>query len=145
MYNTKTSFLCDKNHSKRMLFLVLAYENHTCTWIGMLLWQATVWTESKLTAVNLFFVRTVDKFQIPEYSEVQIFPKGPVTMLILPPTWNAWDCSCQITAAQFWPVTEAEQSSLNNISEYRNHPRTTPIVHYASFGNHWGNTFDQKF
>ena len=36
-------------------------------------WWCTVLTESKLTAVNWFFVRTVDKFQIPEYTKVSIF------------------------------------------------------------------------
>ena len=48
--------------------------------------ENTVRTESKFPSGNLFFVITVEKFQIPEYTTVAILPQAPVTMLILPLT-----------------------------------------------------------
>ena len=43
-----------------------------------------------------------------------------------------------MTASKFWHVTEAEESYFNNISQYQDHPKTTPTawtVHYTFFGN----------
>ena len=40
-----------------------------------------------------------------------------------------------MTASKFWVVTNPVQSSSDDIPEYRNHPRITSAVHYASFWN----------
>ncbi len=54
-------------------------------------WLVTWYLQSKQKVswrLSTEFLWGLDKFQIPECTKVQIFPKGPVTMLILPPTWN---------------------------------------------------------
>ena len=44
--------------------------------------MSTVCKFKKFPPGNLFFVSTVEKFQILEYGKVAIVPQGPVTMLI---------------------------------------------------------------
>ena len=50
--------------------------------------RSTVCKFKKFPPRKLIFVNIVGKFQILEYRKVAILPKGTVTMLIWPPTWN---------------------------------------------------------
>ncbi len=65
-----------------ILFFFFFFEDKSPVLFFLEVLQYTVCKFKKFPPGNLFFLRTVEKFPILEYSKVAILPQGPVTTLV---------------------------------------------------------------